>query len=106
MSRPGRDDCQSEGSGTTYAAGPAQEISGEREKLTSMTVQRGPWAASRVPRAGPAWLQFLRSQAEAIIAGRREILDRTLVWNQAHLRRVLAEYEDHYNRYRPYRTLR
>jgi putative transposase len=38
-------------------------------------------------------------------SGRREILDRTLVWNQAHLRRVLAEYEDHYNRYRPYRTL-
>ena len=37
---------------------------------------------------------------------RREILDRTLVWNQAHLRRVLAEYEDHYNRHRPHRTLR
>jgi putative transposase len=26
---------------------------------------------------------------------RREILDRTLVWNQEHLRLVLAEYEDH-----------
>jgi putative transposase len=37
---------------------------------------------------------------------RREILDRTLVWNQAHLRLVLAEYEDHYNRHRPHRTLR
>jgi putative transposase len=37
---------------------------------------------------------------------RGEILDRTLVWNQAHLRRVLAEYEDHYNRHRPHRTLR
>jgi putative transposase len=36
---------------------------------------------------------------------RREILDRTLVWNQAHLRRVLTEYEDHYNRSRPHRTL-
>jgi putative transposase len=36
---------------------------------------------------------------------RREILDRTLIWNQAHLQRVLAEYEDHYNRYRPHRTL-
>jgi putative transposase len=36
---------------------------------------------------------------------RREILDRTLVWNQAHLQRVLDEYEDHYNRYRPHRTL-
>ncbi|GAA2112047.1 integrase core domain-containing protein [Actinomadura alba] len=37
---------------------------------------------------------------------RREILDRTLVWNQAHLRLVLAEYEDHHNRHRPHRTLR
>jgi putative transposase len=36
---------------------------------------------------------------------RREILDRTLIWNQPHLRRALAEYEDHYNRYRPHRTL-
>jgi putative transposase len=36
---------------------------------------------------------------------RREILDRTLVCNQAHLRLVLAEYEDHYNRRRPHRTL-
>jgi putative transposase len=36
---------------------------------------------------------------------RREILDRTLVWNLSHLRRVLAEYEDHYNRHRPHRAL-
>ncbi|GII51493.1 hypothetical protein Psi02_79170 [Planotetraspora silvatica] len=36
---------------------------------------------------------------------RREILDRTLVWNQAHLRLVLAEYEDHYNGHRPHSTL-
>lgn len=35
---------------------------------------------------------------------RREILDRTLIWNLPHLRRVLAEYEDHYNRHRPHRT--
>jgi putative transposase len=36
---------------------------------------------------------------------RREILDRTLVWNLPHLRRVLAEYEEHYNRHRPHRAL-
>jgi putative transposase len=36
---------------------------------------------------------------------RREILDRTLVWNLPHLQRVLAEYEDHYNRHRPHRAL-
>jgi transposase InsO family protein len=36
---------------------------------------------------------------------RREILDRTLEWNLPHLRRVLAEYQKHYNRHRPHRAL-
>jgi transposase InsO family protein len=36
---------------------------------------------------------------------RRELLDRTLVWNQRHLMTVLREYEDFYNRHRPHRTL-
>ena len=36
---------------------------------------------------------------------RRELLDRTLVWNQRHLMSVLREYEDFYNRHRPHRTL-
>jgi putative transposase len=36
---------------------------------------------------------------------RREVLDRTLVWNQAHLRRILREYEIHHNRHRPHRSL-
>ena len=28
---------------------------------------------------------------------RRELLDRTLIWNQRHLMMVLREYEDFYN---------
>ena len=36
---------------------------------------------------------------------RRELLDRTLIWNQRHLMTVLREYEDFYNRHRPHRTL-
>lgn len=36
---------------------------------------------------------------------RRELLDRILVVNHAHLRRVLDEYLIHYNRHRPDRTL-
>jgi transposase InsO family protein len=36
---------------------------------------------------------------------RREIVDRTLIWNLPHLQRVLAEYEDHYNGHRPHRVL-
>jgi putative transposase len=36
---------------------------------------------------------------------RRELLDRTLVWNQAHLRRILHDYEAHHNQHRPHRSL-
>jgi hypothetical protein len=36
---------------------------------------------------------------------RRELLDRTLVWNQRHLMTVLREYEDFYNTHRPHRAL-
>jgi len=44
--------------------------------------------------------------AERWIGGcRRELLDRTLVWNQAHLRRILHQYEIHHNRHRPHRSL-
>ena len=35
---------------------------------------------------------------------RRELLDRTLVWNQRHLMIVLREYEDFYNTHRPHRS--
>jgi putative transposase len=44
--------------------------------------------------------------AERWIGGcRRELLDRTLVWNQAHLRRILREYETHHDQHRPHRSL-
>jgi hypothetical protein len=44
--------------------------------------------------------------AERWIGGcRREFLDRTLIWNQAHLRRILCQYETHHNRHRPHRSL-
>ena len=37
---------------------------------------------------------------------RRELLDRTLIWNQAHLLHALREFEQFYNAHRPHRTLR
>jgi transposase InsO family protein len=44
--------------------------------------------------------------AERWIGGcRRELLDRTLIWNQAHLRRILLQYETHHNHHRPHRSL-
>jgi integrase-like protein len=36
---------------------------------------------------------------------RRELLDRILILNARHLRRVLAEYEDHFTSHRPHRSL-
>ncbi|MGH3199328.1 MAG: integrase core domain-containing protein [Streptosporangiaceae bacterium] len=38
-------------------------------------------------------------------SSRREILDRILILNAAHLRTVLAEYETHFNKHRPHRAL-
>ncbi|QBI20768.1 integrase [Egibacter rhizosphaerae] len=41
------------------------------------------------------WIQSLR----------RELLDRTLVWNQRQLQRLVSDYIDHYNGHRPHRSL-
>ncbi len=44
--------------------------------------------------------------AERWIGGcRRELLDRALIWNQAHLRRLLSDYQTHHNQHRPHRSL-
>ena len=49
---------------------------------------------------------WMNAIAERWIGGcRRELLDRTLVWNQAHLRRILHAYESHHNQHRPHRSL-
>ena len=36
---------------------------------------------------------------------RRELLDRTMILNHAHLRAVLAEYQEHYNTARPHQGI-
>ena len=36
---------------------------------------------------------------------RRELLDRTLIWNHRQLEQLLHEYIEHYNTHRPHRTL-
>jgi transposase InsO family protein len=44
--------------------------------------------------------------AERWIGGwRRELLDRTPIWNHAHLRWILRQYEIHHNQHRPHRSL-
>jgi len=36
---------------------------------------------------------------------RRELLDRTIIWNQRQLHRLVTEYVEHYNTHRPHRSL-
>ena len=36
---------------------------------------------------------------------RRELLDRTIIWNQRQLEQLVVEYIDHYNNHRPHRSL-
>ncbi len=36
---------------------------------------------------------------------RRELLDRTIIWNQHQLERLVDDYIEHYNRHRPHRSL-
>ena len=52
----------------------------------------------RAPKANAFAERWVRSV-------RHELLDRTLVWNQRQLRRLLAEYVAHFNEHRPHRSL-
>jgi putative transposase len=36
---------------------------------------------------------------------RRELLDRTLIWNRGQLETLLRDYVEHYNTHRPHRSL-
>ena len=54
-------------------------------------------SAPRVPR--------MNAHCERVIRTiRREALDHVLIINEAHARRVLTEYQDHYNRHRPHQA--
>ena len=52
----------------------------------------------RAPKANAFAERWVRSV-------RHELLDRTLVWNQQQLHRLLEEYVAHYNQHRPHRSL-
>jgi len=40
-----------------------------------------------------------------VLSLRRELLDRTLIWNAHHLRHALSEYERFFNEHRTHRSL-
>ena len=65
-------------------------------------------------RTSVTWTQFLRSQAAVacdfatvafaerwIATLRRELLDRSIIWNQRQLQPLVIDYIDHYNAHRP-----
>ena len=52
----------------------------------------------RVPRMNAVMERWIQSC-------RRELLDRTLIWNQPHLLNALRQYERHYNAHRPHRGI-
>jgi putative transposase len=54
----------------------------------------------------PPYTPVANAYAERWVATvRRELLDRTLIWNRSQLERLLREYVEHYNTHRPHRTL-
>ena len=40
-----------------------------------------------------------------VCAVRQELLDSTIIWNERQLWRLLVQYLEHYNEYRPHRSL-
>jgi putative transposase len=55
---------------------------------------------------GPVQAPRANAVTERWIGGcRRELLDRTLIWDHRYLQRVLRDYETHHNEHRPHRSL-
>jgi hypothetical protein len=88
------------------------DLGEQAHRVTFMIRDRGPdfTAASGATLAGAgiqtvlcnARTPRMNAIAERWIGGcRRELLDRTLAWNQDHLRRILHAYEIHHNQHRP-----
>ena len=62
-------------------------------------------AGLRIVRSGVR-MPRMNSIMERWIGGcRRELLDRTLIWNLPHLRRILAAFERYHNDHRPHMAL-
>jgi hypothetical protein len=64
-------------------------------------------AVPGLPRINSASSASIGSPQEPRWVGteRRELCDRTLIWNQRQLQQLLREYVEHYNAYRPHRSL-
>ena len=59
-------------------------------------------AAIRIPPRSPQANAFAERWIRTL---RHELLDRTIIWNETQLRRLLYEYIEHYNTHRPHQSL-
>ena len=82
---------------------PIDRLAGMRLTAASDAVFQA--AGVRVVRSAVQALRMNSIMERWIGSCRRELLDRTLIWNQRHLMTVLREYEDFCNTRRPHRTL-
>ena len=67
-----------------------------RVHLAGITTIRTPPRSPQANAFAERWVRTLR----------HELLDRTIIWNEHQLRRLLDEYVEHYNTHRPHRRLR
>jgi putative transposase len=92
------------------------DLGGQADRVKFMIRDRGPDCTAAFDAAladagirtvlGNVRTPRMNATAERWIGGcRRELLDRTLIWNQAHLWRILHDYETHHNQHRPHRSL-
>ena len=58
--------------------------------------------ALRIPPRSPRANAFAERSIPTL---RHELLDRTIIWNERQLRRLLVEYIEHYNSHRPHRGI-
>ncbi|MER5915610.1 IS481 family transposase [Streptomyces sp. NPDC001982] len=52
-----------------------------------------------------ATVSYLIRDRDAKFPSRHELLDRTLIWNERHLRHALREFERHHNAHRPHQAM-
>jgi putative transposase len=62
----------------------------------------GALSGIRMPRINAIMERWVQIQVQTC---RRELLDRTLVWNLAHLLHMLRQYEQQYNGHRPHQGI-
>lgn len=71
-----------------------------RRRIVAALLDRAP----EVELGGMRWSRHLQRLAHPGL-GEQLLLDRTLIWNQAHLLHALREYERHHNDHRPHRGI-